>query len=111
MRGQMNAPDQRQGPNPRANADQDANESPLAEKGCALSDVGNFFEPKPLQHTFRKSTGQIGPLLPWRVCAQPPKASAIGFMAMIHAPGSGMPCVTGEEMRKLEGVSRVAPGQ
>ncbi|MGA3143626.1 MAG: CBS domain-containing protein [Verrucomicrobiota bacterium] len=32
-------------------------------------------------------------------------------MAMIHAPGSGMPCVAGEEMRKLERVSRAAPGQ
>ena len=48
MRGQMNAPNQRQRPEPRANADQNADESPLAEKGCAFSDVGNFFGPNPL---------------------------------------------------------------
>ena len=50
-------------------------------------------------------------LLLWRVCTPPPKSSAIGFMAVIHAPGSGMSCVAGEEMRKLEGVSRAAPSQ
>jgi hypothetical protein len=102
MRCQMNAPDQHHGPNPRANADQDADESPLAEKGCALSDVGNFFKPKPLKHTFRKSTAQIGPLSPWRLCPPLPKGSAIGFMTVIPAPGSGMPRVASKEMRMLK---------
>ena len=50
MRYRFNAPDQRERPEPRPDADQDSNESPFAQKGRPFPKVGRPQQPNPVLH-------------------------------------------------------------